>query len=289
MRKLPSDKQLTTTALPEELPDWGVLVLESHHAADFTMSWRTHRFVKVIYALSGSGCVLIESEKYPFRPRDVIVVPPKHKNRIVDDVGTDVSLYVLCLDTKLLRFDTSIVSGVPTGRLHTSGHFANQVQTRLRRLLFQQSRLTRFGSLSMVADALQLLGLVIKQPLASSQEESPNGDQNEVAGYVHHLKTHFFEATTIDAAADQLGMPRRRFTSLFRNVTGQSWLEHVRQLRMEHAKKLLRETDVPVTSVAFECGYEDLSTFYRQFKRQVGKSPGAWRECVQRQQGSRDV
>ena len=51
----------------------------------------------------------------------------------------------------------------------------------------------------------------------------------------------------------------------------------MRQLRIDHAKKLLESTSRTVLSVAFECGFEDLSTFYRAFKRETSESPNQWR------------
>jgi AraC family L-rhamnose operon regulatory protein RhaS len=40
----------------------------------------------------------------------------------------------------------------------------------------------------------------------------------------------------------------------------------------------LTEPQKTVLSIAFECGFEDLSTFYRAFKREVGISPNLWRK-----------
>jgi AraC-like DNA-binding protein len=42
--------------------------------------------------------------------------------------------------------------------------------------------------------------------------------------------------------------------------------------------RLLKSTERTVLSVAFECGFDDLSTFYRAFKRETGVSPNHWRE-----------
>jgi AraC-like DNA-binding protein len=99
-----------------------------------------------------------------------------------------------------------------------------------------------------------------------------------VRAYVQDLEQHFFEATNLDAAAASLGLSRRRFTQLFRQCTDSSWLAYVRRLRIEHAKRLLAEPQKTVLSIAFECGFEDLSTFYRAFKREVGVSPNQWRQ-----------
>ncbi|WP_197443745.1 helix-turn-helix domain-containing protein [Maioricimonas rarisocia] len=272
---------LTRTALPETLPDWGVLVLESHHAPDFRMEWRTHGFVKVLYALSGSGEVLIRDKAYPWTARDLVVVPPRHRNRIVDAPGIATSVYVLCVATSLLRFDPEFACQLQPGQVRRSVHLANQVESRLRHLLFEQSRGSRETPIAMVADALQLLALVASQPRPAGRQKDDSSEtpfEGELDAYLESLAANFFEATTIDAAADQAGIPRRRFTELFRERTGTTWLEYVHGLRIDHACRLLRETTTPIPSIAFECGFGDLSTFYRVFRRRCGVSPGRWRE-----------
>ncbi|MEW4530109.1 helix-turn-helix domain-containing protein [Maioricimonas sp. JC845] len=277
-----SDTQsLTRTALPEKLPDWGVLVLESHHAPDFRMEWRTHSFVKVLYALSGSGDVLIRDQSYPWSARDLVVVPPRHRNRLVDAPGSATSVYVLCVATSLLQFDRTFVRQLRPGPVRRSAHLANQVESRLRHLLFEQSRANLQTPVSMVADALQLLALVASQPAPVKRLRDDNREPtfaSELDAYLESLSANFFEATTIEAAAAQAGIPRRRFTGLFRERTGVTWLEYVHGLRIDHACRLLRETTTPIPSIAFECGFGDLSTFYRVFRRRCGVSPGRWRE-----------
>ena len=83
------------------------------------------------------------------------------------------------------------------------------------------------------------------------------------------------EPLTLDAAATASGMSRRTFTNQFKARTGRTWLEYVNALRIERAQELLRETDRKVTSIAFQCGFEDLSTFYRAFKRITGNTPSS--------------
>ena len=118
------------------------------------------------------------------------------------------------------------------------------------------------------------------QPAAqeTSAAELPDKGFERVQAYVDGLASRFFEETTIDNAAKSLSLSRRRFTQLFREVTKTTWLAHLRKLRIEHARQILRDTRRTVNSVAFECGFDDLSTFYRAFKREAGTSPNRWRQ-----------
>jgi AraC-like DNA-binding protein len=282
---VPVESRLTDRALPERLPAWGVLVLESHHSPQFTMDWRSHPFVKLVYVLKGRGTFYIGQEKAIFSTGDLIVVSPRTRNKIEDDPASAASLYVCCVATSLLKFDPPLLQHLQSGRIDVGVHFANRVASRLRRMVYTQEidRTTR--PVSMVGDALSLIQMITDSAntkTISSRSDSPS-DRQVMSDYIRSLQNEFFEATTIDDAAELLHMPRRTFTKLFNQQTGQTWLQFVRALAINHAKQRLQQTQLPIPSVAFECGFNDLSTFYRQFKSQVGISPALFRQRSQNQ------
>ena len=130
----------------------------------------------------------------------------------------------------------------------------------------------------MVTDALKLIKMICERSRETQKIDRISIDYRQrIQHYIDSLPSRFFEETSINAAANHLDIPRRTFTKLFAEITGDTWLQHVRRLAIEHARHRLHETDLPVMSIAFECGFHDLSTFYRQFQRHCGISPGRYR------------
>ncbi len=272
---------LTDRALPEELPPWGVLVLESHHSAQFTMEWRTHPFIKVVYVLQGKGTFHLGEAKEYFSAGDVIIVPPGTRNRIDDDPAAASSLYVCCVAKSLVSFDPVLADQLPCQVLRGDGHFANRVASLLRRMVHVQVLESPSRAITMVADAMKMIQAVLDRNQKRTKNEKPTSDERmAIQRYVDRLPSNFFDETSIDVAASGLGIPRRTFTKLFVEVTGDTWLNHIRCLAISHAKRRLRETDLPITSIAFECGFNDLSTFYRQFKKHCGVTPREYRSAA---------
>lgn len=99
-----------------------------------------------------------------------------------------------------------------------------------------------------------------------------------VARYALQLRTRFYLQQSLNEAAVATGLSRRQFTEMFRKVTGESWKQYVHQLRLEHSRRLLLETDKTVTAAAFESGFEDLSYFHHAFKKAFGCAPKAIRQ-----------
>jgi AraC-like DNA-binding protein len=73
------------------------------------------------------------------------------------------------------------------------------------------------------------------------------------------------------------GLSPSHFVRLFSSTYGESPLALRSRLRMEEARRLLEETDLPVGEVAAEVGCGSLSTFCREFKARHGASPGHFR------------
>jgi AraC family L-rhamnose operon regulatory protein RhaS len=101
--------------------------------------------------------------------------------------------------------------------------------------------------------------------------------QHRVQSYLSSLDQEFWKNEDIDTVAHTLGLSRRRFTQLFRQLSGESWQKRVTRLRMNYAADLLMNTTLSIRSIVFECGYQDLSHFYRVFKQTHGSSPGEFR------------
>lgn len=73
------------------------------------------------------------------------------------------------------------------------------------------------------------------------------------------------------------GVSQAHFARSFRDAFGTPPHRYLLTRRIERAKALLRDTDLPITDVAFETGWSSLGAFGRTFKDVTGESPGALR------------
>ncbi|MCW1830166.1 helix-turn-helix domain-containing protein [Enterobacter asburiae] len=65
---------------------------------------------------------------------------------------------------------------------------------------------------------------------------------------------------------------------MFKSVTGEPIARYIRRRKLGAAARLLRENDAGISDIAFGLGFEDISTFYRCFRREFGLSPGEYRK-----------
>jgi AraC-like DNA-binding protein len=261
-----------------DMPVWGVGVFESRHASDFRMDLVRHAALEVFYVLGGAGAFELDGTGHPCRTGDVVVVPCGSAHRILDDPGRPLSLLGVRIEPAVWAGVPDLVPLLPAGRVPRDAVVSARVRAQVRRLLVEQTG-GQPGRAGMMAGlALQLIAGLARSPQPGPAE--PRADlRGAVEAYVADLGYRFFEPARLDGVARQLGMSRRRFTTLFREITGETWADYIRRLRVEHAKRLLRATERSVLTIAFESGFEDLSSFYRAFERLEQTAPHRWRQA----------
>jgi AraC family L-rhamnose operon regulatory protein RhaS len=260
------------------LPAHGVSVLESHHARDFQMVSARHDFFQLLYVLRGEGTLHCQPRDFSLESGDVALLPPAEAHAVEDSRSAPLSIYAVNLAPHFLSGDLARFTEKPRRLRHDSLPVA--LPDLLRRLLLEQT-LQKVGFEAMMHGfALQLLVSLLRAQNSTvpDVETSALASKTRIYSYLQELERTFYRAQTIDSAAASLGLSRRRFTMLFREVAGDSWLSHLRKLRIQHAQRLLQESNRTVLAIAFECGFEDVSSFYRAFKSVTGHSPDGWRK-----------
>lgn len=94
---------------------------------------------------------------------------------------------------------------------------------------------------------------------------------------LQYLGEHAGEPLTLAATARQLGVSPVYLSQAFTAFTGMRFTECLNTFRVMRACDLLRESDLPVSAVAFEAGFGSLRTFNRVFAEKTGDTPRRFR------------
>lgn len=80
--------------------------------------------------------------------------------------------------------------------------------------------------------------------------------------------------------ARAVGLDASAFSRAFKTMTGMTFSSYSRSVRVWRARTLLAETDIPITDVCFEAGFNNLSNFNRYFKLETNMTPRAYRHSA---------
>lgn len=84
------------------------------------------------------------------------------------------------------------------------------------------------------------------------------------------LQSHFGEKVEIPRLAAYLGVSSRSLNRYFKKDLGMSVIEYLQAIRVEHAKVLLEQTQLPISQIVEDIGYADVRSFTALFHRHVG-------------------
>ncbi|HZG76340.1 MAG TPA: AraC family transcriptional regulator [Paenibacillus sp.] len=98
---------------------------------------------------------------------------------------------------------------------------------------------------------------------------------------IHYLTTQYAEPITIELMAESLGYNRAYLSRVFRERTGTTPVAFLAGLRLDRARRLLRERlELTVEQVASSVGFADALYFSKQFRRAYGQSPTDYRRSL---------
>lgn len=102
----------------------------------------------------------------------------------------------------------------------------------------------------------------------------------------HYIMEHFSEEIDHRALAAMVHLAPESFSRQFKRLTRKTCTAFINDIRLGHACRLLLESDTPITKIAFDCGFRNLSNFNRRFREQYHCSPRDYRRHDKNQQRS---
>jgi AraC-like DNA-binding protein len=105
-------------------------------------------------------------------------------------------------------------------------------------------------------------------------------DERRVSAALRLIEARAEEPLALADLARDSAMSPYHFLRTFRQVAGMTPYQYLLRTRLNRAAVRLRTSDAPVSVIAFDAGFGDLSTFNRRFRRLMGCSPGAYRAAL---------
>lgn len=107
-----------------------------------------------------------------------------------------------------------------------------------------------------------------------------NHPDPRIAAAILHLRRNYREPINAESLARIAAVSRRRLQDVIKSVTGRTLTDELARLRLMHAEKLLRTTDLKLLAIAYESGLGQDKNLIRLFQKKHGVSPGKWREMM---------
>lgn len=95
--------------------------------------------------------------------------------------------------------------------------------------------------------------------------------------YMYH---NYDKKITLDEMAELCCMSSSYFSAYFKKYCGSTFIQYLNEVRTQKARKQLLTTDKSIIEIAMDCGFMNISNFYRIYKNFMGNSPGVERKTT---------
>ena len=118
-------------------------------------------------------------------------------------------------------------------------------------------------------------------PVETSEKAAGRLTQAQMNKLQSHIEKRGDYRMTIADMAATVDLSESWFASVFKQTTGKSPLQWQLSKRIDQAKQLLAEGDLPVATIAAQLGFSDQAHLTRVFRQIAGETPAAWRKLQQ--------
>jgi AraC-like DNA-binding protein/mannose-6-phosphate isomerase-like protein (cupin superfamily) len=103
-------------------------------------------------------------------------------------------------------------------------------------------------------------------------------DQQLVKYGIEFINKHFDDELTLTAIADSVGVSYHHFSRTFKKISGYNFKEYLTMIRINKAKLLLKDTNIPITEISYTCGFNGHKPLIFAFNKYCRMTPTAFRK-----------
>jgi AraC-like DNA-binding protein len=260
-----------------------------------------HDFIELVYVIKGEAQHVFEGNNYEIRTGDIFIINPGEVHTYSIEPGNQIEIINCLFLPELIQGNLLLDLGISQSldyfyvhpftnkreRFHNRLNLVGQDATRT--LILLETMINEFEnrqSGSEILIRLQMVELFIWLSRSYQQAEgqhdkepaSNNSRQLLIRRTCGYLERNFDKKISIAVLCELFNISSRQLNRNFKELVGMTVVDMLHQIRIQRAKLLLKETDEKIITIAGRVGYEDPAFFSRLFHRQVGCSPGKYRE-----------
>ena len=246
-----------------------------------------HDELEIIYVKSGFLTVNISGESYIGNPGDAFVVSPGNLHLMGTQAGA-VDYFTFLFPLKYISFrsddllDESLLEPLSSGQLMISpriGDAAGRLCEQLADIYMEKKEGAETDIAAQIRIKIVLLQFILEMWNKGLVVENDTSGRNTVEKeMVSYIQQNYTGTISLKKFGEQFHLSEKYISRYFKEHFHITLSQYVTYLRLEHAKQLLQDTDIPITEIALQSGYQNVSYFIRSFKKTYEVSPLKYRK-----------
>ena len=228
-----------------------------------------HEFYEIELIISGSGSYIIDGVEKKIEKNMLFFMTPVNFHKVITDGAEVITLMFMGeVCDKNMLFKLSSVFDTDSVRLDDEdARYLASIMHELNIASAENDDEYSFHLLN------SIIGKICR--LTNRHE---HGHLTKVQTAMLFIQNNFRNEITLNDIADVAGVTPAYMSSIFLKDSGMNFKTYLNGIRYEYAKKLLSYSDMTVTDICFESGFNDYANFERNFRTNFGVSPREYRK-----------
>ena len=241
-----------------------------------------HGSAEIMCVLEGRVKILVGTAYIECQKGDIIFIPPSMVHEVfslTEDAAIQGMVFELSLvEVAALQLDFSELFRRSQGLQYvitTKDEGYEELYGYIKNILNVYGSFSAGSRIQIAANLLLIMARLIR--LFSLEESSHDRNYKKLRAVLSYVEKHYTEKIQISELSEIIHVCDDRLIRLFKEVTGETPIEYIMNLRIEAAIKLLSTTDLSVADVAEKVGFGSDTYMTRVFKQKLNTTPGKYR------------
>ncbi len=261
------------------------------HPADLTEIEHYHDFIEIALILRGQGVQIVDNNEYAVSAGDVFVLQGMQRHYFKDASGLEI--VNIMYDDKIRDLISPSVKQMEgykalfilepqyrvlhhfKNKLHLDRSDMAKLEYVINTMIMEQDS-KQEGYKIIIENRLEEL-IVLLSRYYSRLEATEAQALVRIGKVIDYMESNYNANIYLDQLAEMSNMSTRNFQRIFKKAVGSSPTTYLTQIRLQKARKLLRESDLSIADIATEIGFADANYFIKSFKKETGTTPVKFR------------
>lgn len=247
-----------------------------------------HDFIEIILVTAGSFRIFVDEAEYAVQKGDIVLFRSNTIHGIYANSLPVNEYYVLKVKPSLffeLASEKNVISYllrfVIAGKdLKTHWNAeelsGSEIADAVEKLMAEYSSETLCRDISLKICAYRIILSLLRDMMCnegSSRQTASDNITAQIYRSIMYINQYYKEDIYAEDCAKNVNMSYSYFSRCFKRITGSGFKEYLNEVRIRHAEQLLMTTDLSVTQIASECGYNNVSYFISVYRSLRGDTP----------------
>ena len=254
----------------------------------FIVPWHYHPAIEIMYITRGTGTRFVGDHLEGYAEGDICMIGPQlphewRNDEIYFNKESGLRATCICLFFKREIFEPNLIRLPEMAnirdlieRSRRGLKFGGETRKKMATFIEQAANNTGARKVTDLITLLEMMATTDDYEILASVgfTESVNSDDfarfNKIYKY---MVANFTRSIKLDDVASLIGLTPTAFCRYFKERTKKTFVEYLNDMRIGHAKKLLIEGKMKISTVSMESGFNNLSNFISQFKKSTDMLP----------------